>query len=64
MPRSTIGGDDPDHDLSPEEKDRLEAELREQAKKKLQEGRRKERNKLNNRAREISRTKSQRADHH
>ena len=58
---STIGGEDPAHDLPPEQKDRLERELREKARKLTGEGKRKERNKKLNRANEISRKKSKRA---
>ena len=64
MPRTNLGGDDPDHDLSPEEKDRLERKLREQARKLLAQGKAKESKKLLNRARNISRRPSRRADHH
>jgi len=64
MPRTTLGGDDPDHQISPEEKDRLERELREKARKLLAAGKAKESKKLMNRARNISRRASGRADHH
>ncbi len=64
MPRSDLGGDDPDHDLSPEDKDRLERKLREKARKLLTQGKAKESKKLLNRARNISRRPSKRADHH
>ncbi len=64
MPRSDLGGDDPDHDLSPEDKDRLERKLREKARKLLAQGKAKESKKLLNRARNISRRPSKRADHH
>lgn len=53
-----IGGDDPDHDLSPEEKDVLEKELRARAREALFEGDAHERRKLLDRATEISRQKS------
>ncbi len=33
MPRSNLGGDDPDHDLPVAEKDRLERQLRKEARK-------------------------------
>jgi len=55
---SNIGGDDPDHDLSPDEKDLLERELRALARKALFEGDVRERRKLLDRATEISRQKS------
>jgi len=64
MPRSSLGGDDPDHDLSPEEKDRIERRLRENARKLLAQGETKESRKLMNRARNISRRPSKRAGHH
>ncbi len=64
MPSSNLGGDDPDHDLSPEEKDRLERKLREKARKLLVQGKAREGKKLQNRARNISRRPSKRADHH
>jgi hypothetical protein len=64
MTRTTLGGDDPDHQLSPEEKDRLERELRKEARRLLMEKRSKESKKLLNRARNISRRASKRADHH
>ena len=46
----TSGGDDPDHDLGPEEKDRLEKELRAQALEALLAGDARERSKLLDRA--------------
>lgn len=58
---STLGGDDPKHDLTAEEKDRLEQELRAQGRAALREGRSKDRKKLDARAVEISRDKSKRA---
>ena len=64
MARTTLGGDDPDHQLSPEEKDRLERELRKIARRLLAEGKAKESKKLLNRARNISRRPSKRAEHH
>ena len=56
---STLGGDDPLHDLDDDEKDRIERELRKKAREKGT--RPKERNRLINRANEISRQKSKRA---
>ncbi len=61
---STVGGDDADHDLSREEKDRLEAELRARARKVFKRGNKKERDRLINRSNEISRRKSKKAQHH
>jgi hypothetical protein len=58
---STLGGDDPAHDFSPEEKDREEKRLRDQARKLGGRDKRKERNKTLNRANEISRQKSKKA---
>lgn len=58
---STLGGDDPDHDLSNEEKDELEKELRELARDALKRKKPKDRQKFNARAVEVSRAKSKRA---
>jgi hypothetical protein len=58
---STLGGDDPSHDLTSEDKDRVERQLREEARKLLGGPNRKERNKKLNRANEISRDKAKRA---
>jgi hypothetical protein len=58
---STLGGDDPAHDLSPEQKDQEEKRLRDEARKLLDGKNKKERTKKLNRANEISRTKAQRA---
>jgi hypothetical protein len=58
---STLGGDDPSHDLSPEQKDKAEKELREEARKLLGGKNKKERSKKLNRANEISREKARRA---
>lgn len=60
----TIGGDDPNHDLSKEEKDRLERELREQARIDRREKRMKDARKKLDRAVSISRVKSRKAQHH
>jgi hypothetical protein len=60
---STTGGDDAEHDLS-DEKDRLEMELRAEARRLFRQGRKKERDRLINRSNEISRKKSKRAQHH
>ena len=61
---STIGGNDPDHDLSPEEKDQRESQLREEGKKDRRRGKPKEAKKKFDRATEISREKSKTAQHH
>jgi len=58
---STLGGEDPLHDLSPDQKDKEEKKLREEARKLLGSGDRKERLKKLNRANEISREKAKRA---
>jgi len=58
---STLGGNDPSHDLTPEEKDREEKKLREEARKLLDGKNKKERTKKLNRANEISREKAKRA---
>jgi hypothetical protein len=58
---STLDGDDPAHDFSPEEKDKLEKLLCEEARHLLGGQNRRERNKKLNRANEISREKSRRA---
>ena len=62
--RSTLGGDDPDHDLSPEEKDQREKELRKEGKSLRRRGKPKEAKKKFDRATEISRPKSKTAQHH
>jgi hypothetical protein len=56
-----LGGDDPWYDLSPEEKDRREAALRQEARRLRRRGKPKEANRKEGRAREISREKSKRA---
>jgi hypothetical protein len=61
---STIGGDDPDHDLSADEKDKREKELREEGKRLRRQKKPKEAKKKFDRATEISRQKSQTAQHH
>jgi hypothetical protein len=61
---STIGGDDPAHDLSPEEKDRREKELREEGKALRKRGKPRDAKKKFDRATEISRPKSRAAQHH
>lgn len=64
MPRSSLGGDDPDHELPPAEKDQRERELRKEARQQLAAGQPKESKRLLDRARNISRRPSKRADHH
>ncbi|HVC94180.1 MAG TPA: hypothetical protein VND64_10845 [Pirellulales bacterium] len=64
MPRTTLGGDDPDHQLPADEKERRERELRAEARQHLLSGEPKECKRLNDRAKNISRRPSQRADHH
>ena len=54
-------GDDPDHDLSDDEKDRREAELRRQARELKAAGKAKQSRQKLDRAVEISRRKSKRA---
>jgi hypothetical protein len=58
---ATLGGDDPSHDLTPDEKDQEERRLREAARKLLDGRDKRERTKKLNRANEISRTKARRA---
>jgi hypothetical protein len=63
MPRTTIGGDDPSHELSDQDKDALERKLREEARRLL--GREaKKRKELLNRAINISRRESDTQQHH
>jgi hypothetical protein len=64
MPRSTLGGDDPDHQLSSDEKEERERELRAKAREALRQKRPKERRELENRAKNISKQEAGRADHH
>ncbi|MEZ4524587.1 MAG: hypothetical protein R2941_01525 [Desulfobacterales bacterium] len=61
---STIGGEDSNHDLSADEKDRLEKQLRTEARKLMLTEKIKKRKTLLNQANEISRRKSKRAEHH
>jgi len=58
---SSLGGDDPSHDLSAEQKEREEKRLRAEARKLLASKDKRERNKKLNRANEISRNKARRA---
>lgn len=60
MPRSTLGGDDDQHDLPPEEKDRIEREFRAKARRLLLSGQTRARRELQNRATNISRRPSRR----
>lgn len=64
MPRTTMGGDDPEHQLSDKQKDKRERELREFARQLLLQSKPKEANKLLRRARNISREPSKHAQHH
>ena len=57
----TLGGDDPSHDLSPEQKDKEETRLRQEARKLMGGKNKKERTRKLNRANEISRSKAKRA---
>jgi len=61
---STLGGDDPDHDLVAREKDDREKELREEGKQLRRQKKPKEARKRFDRASEISRDKSRTAQHH
>ncbi len=58
---STLGGEDPSHDLSETDKDQAEKRLRAEARKLLGGKNAKERNRKLNRENEISRQKSRRA---
>jgi hypothetical protein len=64
MPKSTLGGDDQKHELPPDEIERLERALRAEAREFLKAGKTKDSKKLNNRAKNISRRASKKADHH
>lgn len=61
---ATLGGDDPDHDLPPEEKNREEARLGEEGRKLKLAKKNRDATRCLRRAREISRRKSFRAQHH
>ena len=56
-----LGGRDPEHDLSPKEKDEREKELRREARDCLRQGKAEKRKELLTRAVEISRRKSKKA---
>jgi hypothetical protein len=58
---STIGGDDPAHDFSPTDKDKLEKGLRQEGEALRKKGKHKEGQKKKDRAIEISRAKLRRA---
>jgi hypothetical protein len=58
---STLGGNDPLHDLTPAEKDKAEKRLREEGRKMRGQGKSKEAKKRLDRANEISREKSRKA---
>lgn len=65
MPRSTIGGNDPNHELSKREKDDYENNLRKEARESFKKGgSAKDRKELLSRAKNISRLPSKKADHH
>ena len=64
MPRTSINGDDPSHQIPSPQKQRLERSLRERARDLIKHGEVKESKRLNNRARSISRKPSKRAQHH
>jgi len=64
VPRTTIGGDDPAHDLPKEEKDRLERDLRAKAELDRRAARPKDAKGKLNRALNISRQPSRTAQHH
>ena len=61
MPRTTLSGDDPGHDLPKDEKDRLERELRAEAEADRRVGKHRDRRRKLNRALNISRPPSRRA---
>lgn len=61
VPRTTLGGDDPNHELSKDEKDRLERQLRKEAERDRQEGRPRDRTRKLSRAVNISRPPSRKA---
>ena len=58
---ATLGGDDPLHDLPPDDKDQVERRLRDEGKRFRRLGKPKEAKKRYDRANEISREKSKRA---
>ncbi|HRE41445.1 MAG TPA: hypothetical protein PLG90_08920 [Ignavibacteria bacterium] len=64
MPRSSMGGDDPLHDLSGDEKDKIEEQLRAEARELRKREKFKDAKKKETRAIEISRRKSNKAQHH
>jgi hypothetical protein len=64
MATGSLDGDDPGHDLTEEEKDSLESALRKEAVRFLAAGKPKLRRERLNRATNISREPSRRADHH
>jgi hypothetical protein len=59
--KSTLGGDDPAHDLPDSEKDKLERKLREEARRLRLRKKMKDSTRKSNRATEISRPKAKRA---
>jgi hypothetical protein len=64
MPRTSLTGDDPGHDLPQEEKDRLERKLREESRLDLRRKKPKDAKKKLSRATNISRRPSRKAQHH
>lgn len=64
MPRTNLSGSDPGHELSADEKDRLERELRAAARDDLKRGKAKDANRKTARATNISRRPSRKAQHH
>jgi hypothetical protein len=64
VPRTNLGGSDPAHDLPDDEKDKLERQLRAEARKDRSEGRAKDAKKKIDRAINISRRPSRKAQHH
>ena len=61
---STLGGADPAHDLSAREKDIMEADLQQEARALMRQGKIKQRRRCIARANEISRRKAKRAHEH
>jgi len=61
VPRTTLGGDDPNHELPKKEKDRLERQLRDEAERDRKAGRPRDRMRKLSRATNISRPPSRKA---
>lgn len=64
MPRTNLGGEDPGHQLSDEDKDKLESKMRQEAIELLKSGNSKKRSEILNRAKNISRKPSRKSQHH